>query len=104
MESAEEKIVSEKDKYVEKRKAQIDRWNVELDDLENKITAASADAKAKIEHKAHIAALRLRRDEARDKLAEIEAAGDDRWENFKDGMESVWMSIKDDFEKVKAKF
>ena len=100
----EDKIVSAKDKYVEKREAEIDKWNAELEDLDAKITAAGVDAKAKLAHQEHIAALRQKRDTAKAKLAEIQAAGDDTWEDLKDGLESTWTSIKDGFEKVKSKF
>ena len=102
---SEEKITeSEKDKYVEKRKAEIDKWNDELSDLDAKIEAAGADAKAKLEHKEHVAVLRQKRDEARAKLKEIEVAGDDRWEGLREGLENTWTNIKYGFEKVKAKF
>ena len=97
-------IANAKDKYVEKREAEIEKWNADLEDLEAKIAAAGADAKAKLEHKEHINALRQKRDEAKAKLAEINAAGNDRWEDLKEGLESVWGNIKDGFEKVKAKF
>ena len=93
-----------KDQYVEKRQAEIDKWNTEIENLEAKITAAGADVKAKLEHEEHMNALRQQRDQARAKLAEIQAAGDDKWEDLKDGLESVWTSIKDGFEKVKSKF
>ena len=96
--------MSTKDQYVEKRQAEIDKWNAEIENLETKITAAGADAKAKLAHEEHMNALRQQRDQARAKLAEIQAAGDDKWEDLKDGLESVWTSIKDGFEKVKAKF
>ncbi len=99
-----EKIESEKEKYVEKRKAQIDKWNVELKELDAKIAAADAVNKAKLEHKEQIAVLRGKRDEAREKLAEIQSVGDDRWESLRDGMENMWTDIKDGFSNVKAKF
>jgi len=95
---------SAKNEYVEKRKAQIDKLNAEIEDLAAKTIKTDADAEATREHKAHVAALRLKRDEARAKLAEIEAAADDRWEDLKDGVENVWMNLKHGFEKVKAKF
>jgi predicted nucleic acid-binding Zn-ribbon protein len=96
--------MSAKEQYVEKRQAEIDKWNAELEDLEAKITAAGADAKAKLEHEEHINALRQKRDEAKAKLAEIQTAGDDTWEDLKDGAESIWTSIKDGYEKVASKF
>lgn len=104
MKTEEEKNMSAKDIYVEKRKTEIDNWNAELDSLEAEIAAAGADAEAKIKHKEHVAVLRRKRDEARVKLAEIQAAADDKWESFKDGVEKIWIGVKGDFEKVKAKF
>jgi predicted nucleic acid-binding Zn-ribbon protein len=101
---AENKINSAKDKYVEKQKAEIDKWNDDIEDLNAKITVADADNEAKLEHKANIAALRQKRDEARAKLTEIEEADDDGWEGLKDGLENIWTNIKYGFEKVKAKF
>ena len=100
----ETKINSAKDKYVEKQKAEIDKWNDDIEDLNARITAADADNESKLEHKAHVDALRQKRDEARAKLTEIEEAVDDRWEGLKDGLENIWTNIKYDFEKVKAKF
>jgi len=96
--------MSTKDQYVEKRQAEIDKWNTEIENLEAKITEFGADAKAKLEHEEHMVALRQKRDEAKAKLAEIQAAGDDTWEGLKDGLEHTWTSIKNGFEKVTSKF
>jgi septation ring formation regulator EzrA len=96
--------MSTKDQYVEKRQAEIDKWNAEIENLEAKITVAGADAKAKLEHEEHLNALRQQRDKAKAKLAEIQAAGDDTWEDLKDGLEHTWTAIKDGFEKVKSRF
>ena len=108
MEKAKDKvegnIANAKDKYIEKREAEIDKWNAELENLDTKIAAGDADAKAKLEHKAHIDALRQKRDEAKAKLAEIQAARDDKWEDLKDGMESIWTNVNDGFQKARAKF
>ena len=100
----EDKIASTKDQYIEKHQAEIDKWNTEIENLEAKITAAGADAKTKLEHEEQMEALRQHRDEARAKLAEIQAAGDDTWEDLKDGLEHTWTSIKDGFEKVTSRF
>jgi predicted nucleic acid-binding Zn-ribbon protein len=102
--NVENRIDNEKHKYVEKRKAQIDKWNDEIEDLNARITVADADAEAKIEHKAHVAALRQQRDDARAKLTEIEEADDDRWKDLQGGLENIWTNVKYGFEKLKAKF
>jgi predicted nucleic acid-binding Zn-ribbon protein len=97
-------MMSTKDQFVEKYQAEIEKLNAEIDDLQATIMEADADAKAKLEHEEHMAALRQKRDEAKAKLAEIQAAGDDTWEGLKDGLEHTWTSIKDGFEKVASKF
>ena len=97
-------MMSTKDQFVEKHQAEIEKLNTELEDLQAKITEAGADAKAKLEHEEHMAALRQKRDEAKAKLAEIQAAGDDTWEGLKDGLEHTWISIKGGFEKVASRF
>jgi hypothetical protein len=102
--NVEEKMASEKDKYVEKRARQIDKLNAELVELETDISMADLESKARREHEKTIADLRQQRDEAKVKLAEIQAAGDTKWEEVKDGLENVWTSIKHGVEKVKAKF
>lgn len=102
--NVEEKMASEKDKYVEKRARQIDKLNAELVELETDISMADLESKARREHEKTIADLRQQRDEAKVKLAEIQAAGDTKWEEVKDGWENVWTSIKHGVEKVKAKF
>ena len=96
--------MSTKDQYVKERQAEINKWNAEIENLEAKITEVSADAEAKLEHKDHIQALHRQRDEAKAKLAEIQAAGDDTWEGLKDGLEHTWTSIKNGFEKVISRF
>lgn len=100
MKSVDKNIADEKERYVKTRKNQIDLWNAEIEGLSVKI----ADAKAKIKYEEHIATLRQKRDDAKVKLAEIQAASDDQWENLKDGLDNVWTSMKDGFEKIKAKF
>ena len=91
---SENKINSAKDKYVEKQKTEIDKWNDEIEDLNARITAADANNEATLELKANITALRQKLDEARAKLMEIEEADDDRLEGLKDGLENIWTNIK----------
>jgi hypothetical protein len=96
--------MSTKEQYVEKHQAEIDKWNAEIEKLEAQITEISAEADAKSSHAEQMTVLRQHRDEAKAKLAEIQAARDDRWEDLKEGMEHTWTAIKDSFGKVTAKF
>jgi DNA repair exonuclease SbcCD ATPase subunit len=96
--------MSTKEQYVKKRQAEVDQWNAEIEGLEAKIKEATDDAEAKSIHEEQMKALHQHRDEARAKLAEIQAAHEDRWEELKDGLEHTWASMKDGFEKITAKF
>ena len=97
MKSPEEKIESEKEKYVEKRKAQIDKWNVELKELDAKIAAADAVNKAKLEHKEQIAVSPRKARRGQGEIGGDSVGRDDRWESLRDGMENMWTDIKDGF-------
>ncbi|GAK53044.1 hypothetical protein U14_04303 [Candidatus Moduliflexus flocculans] len=92
--------MSTKAEYIEKYQTEIEKWNTEIDVLEAKII----EADAKSAHEEQINALRQHRDEAKAKLAEIQAAHEDKWEELKDGLEHTWTTIKDGFEKFAAKF
>lgn len=96
--------MSTKEHYVEKRQAEIDKWNAEIEGLEAKIKEVSDDAQAQSSHEEQMKALRQHRDEAKAKLAEIQSAHEDRWEDLKDGLEHTWTFMKDGFEKLASKF
>jgi predicted nucleic acid-binding Zn-ribbon protein len=91
-----------KDAYVEKLKAQIDEWSVELDKLEAKVKKAGADAK--IEYESQLKVLRQRYDSAKLKMAEIQDASESSWGDIKKGLESSWSALKEGIEKAKARF
>lgn len=97
-------IESSREKYIEKRETEIDKWNVELEKLEAKIMAAGIDAKAKLEHKDHVQFIRHKCDDAKKKLSEIQSADNETWEDLKGGLESIWTNVTDGFDKVRAKF
>ena len=102
MNSVNDTIVREKNQYIEKFGAAIDRLNVEIGNLDSKITSTGIEAKIKLAHEKHMSALRQKRDDARDRLAEITAASDDTWEHLKDRLESIWASMRNDPEQAKA--
>ena len=56
--------------------------------------AESATAEAKFEYSKTIAVLQLKRDQAAVKLQGISAAGDDEWEDLKNGAEQIWGEVR----------
>jgi len=88
-----------RDDYVKNLKSKLDQWNADLDTLEDKARGAAEDAKAA--YRGRIDDARKRRDEARQKLTEIESAGEDAWEELKKGTEDAWDRLADGVKKAK---
>lgn len=94
--------MSERDAYVNKLKAQLDEWNAEIDRLEARARKAGADASIGYEKQAK--ALRRQRDDAKARLAEIQSAGQDAWQQLKKGADQAWADLKSSVEKAAASF
>lgn len=94
--------MSTKDEFVRKMHSQLDRWNAEIDALSARASAAEADARG--EYQKQIDALRARRDEARDKLKSLEAAGENAWEDMKAGVELAWDAVSDAVRSAVSRF
>jgi len=79
--------------YVESLSAQMVEWDVQIERLKEKVEFAAPEVKFK--YAKTIAALQLKRDEAALQLQGISTAGDDEWEELKNGTERVWGEISD---------
>ena len=95
-------MTEKRDAYVQKLKAKMDEWNVEIDKLQAK--ADQAEAEAKIEYHEQIEDLRAKRKEVEAKIAEVQQAGEGAWEDLKQGLENSWEILKGAFAKVKSRF
>lgn len=80
--------MNKRDAYVEKMKAQLDEWNAEMDKLVARANAAEADMKLK--YNEQIEALRKQREEANQRLRELQSASEAAWESLRAGMETAW--------------
>ena len=94
--------MSKRDAYVKKLKAQLDEWSAELDKLETK--ARKAKGEIKIKYEEQVASLRRQRDEAKQKLAQIQEVADNAWEELKQGAEDTWAKLKKAFSKARSQF
>jgi hypothetical protein len=94
--------VSNRDEYVEKMKRKLDQWNAEIDSLEEKTAAARSDVKEK--YRAQLQALRGKRDDARARLAQVEAASLDSWEALKEGTGRSWDELRSALQETKDSF
>jgi hypothetical protein len=88
--------------YEEKFDAQLKEWNAQINLLQAKANNAKADAK--IEYVKTIEALQRKQNEARTKLQELKAAGDEAWEDIKAGAEKAWAEVKTAFHDATSRF
>jgi len=84
--------MNERTKYVEKLSAQLVEWDTQIEQLKDKV--ASSTAETPVDHTNAIAALKIKRDEAAEKLQGISIAGDHEWEELKSGTEDVWGEVR----------
>lgn len=78
-----------------KMEGQLKLWGAKLTEATGKV-----GAQAKAESKKQLAELKIMLDDARAKLDEAEAAGHDKWETLKDGVEHAWEEIESTFKKL----
>jgi len=83
--------MNSKDAYAKKVQAQLDEWDADIKKLKAK--ADQAGANTQLELQKQIETLSRKRNDAKDRLAELKAAGDDAWEDLKDGLESAKNSL-----------
>jgi predicted RNase H-like nuclease (RuvC/YqgF family) len=88
--------------YIDKLKGKLDEWDADIDELEER--AQKAKTNLQFELKDQITALKLKRDIAKLKLAEIKDASEEAWEDIKAGAEEAWADLKDAMDKAKSHF
>ena len=103
--------MSLKDDYVNKLKMQLDEWSAEIDVLESDLRKVDADLRARIE--AEVVALKVKRDAAKVKLAEIQASAGEAWQELRkrngpnyvrqpERVESIVVGYMEDFNRSAA--
>ena len=91
---------SNRDRTVSTLEGQLERWGTKLDDLVAK--GGAAGQRAKTEAHAHIEELKSKIRVARSKLDAAKAAGSDKWDAFKEGLESSWKELEAAFKQWAA--
>lgn len=83
--------MNNREEFIQKMKAQLDQWSIEIDRLSARAEAAQAEAKLK--YRAQIEAIKQQREAAKLKLHELQASSEDAWDSVRESMESGWESI-----------
>lgn len=87
--------MSKRDEVIQKMKAQLDEVNAQLDKMENQ--AKSGRQKLGQKYDEQVAQLRSSSREARKKLDEMKAAGDNKWKEVADEAEKVQKALVHSF-------
>ena len=91
-----------KEDYLDKIETQIREWAAKINELKAKAEQGSADLKSKMTQE--IEDLRARKEAAQQKLAEMRAAGAEKWESLKTGTEKAVEEWKKKWESLKSKY
>lgn len=94
--------MSKRDEFVAQMQAKLEEWNAEIDELEARARKQKAQATA--DYHARLAELKGKRDEAAEKLKEVQNASEDAWESLKTGAERIWDDVKQTVQDTKKAF
>lgn len=94
--------MTNRDDYVKKMHAKLDQWNADIDRLEAKMKAASADVQVVYQRK--LDQLRAQRDEAASRLQRLRESSGAAWEELRAGMELAWEALSEALQSAKSQF
>lgn len=91
-----------RDEYVQKLKAQIERWNTEAAQWQEK--AAKAQAGMKAEYERQLQQFQAKREEAMAELRRVQHASLDAWTEMMRGADAAMQNMREAFEKARRSF
>jgi uncharacterized protein YfiM (DUF2279 family) len=94
--------MEDRELHRQKYQAQLDEWKADVAKL--RARAAGAGADARLEMNRHVEDLERRVHEARARLSELVAAGDETWDAAKKKFETTWEALKAGVGAAAAKF
>ena len=88
----------ELDRNVSKLEDQLKLWTAKLNEVAARVGVAGQEAK--IASRKQVDELKTRLESARSKLEEAKAAGSEKWEVFRQGVEHTWQELEGAFKKL----
>lgn len=94
--------MSSRDEYVRKMQEKLQEWNEEIDVLTAKATEVAADVRQ--EYGEQIAALKAKQAAARQRIEELQQAGEGAWEDVKSGFELAKSAMSETLDSIRSRF
>jgi uncharacterized coiled-coil DUF342 family protein len=94
--------MSSRDEYIRKMQSKLEEWNAEIDTLTVKAGEVTADLKK--EYNEHIDTLKAKQAVARQKIEELQQAGESAWVDLKSGIELAWISMGEAIDSARSRF
>ena len=94
--------MSNRDEYVRKMQAKLDEWNDEIDILTAKAGGVTADVKK--EYNEQIESLKVKQAAARQKIVELQQAGESVWKDVKSGVDLAWTAMGEAIDSARSRF
>jgi uncharacterized protein involved in outer membrane biogenesis len=94
--------MSTKEAYKQKINAELGLAQAKL--VEFKAEAKNSAADVRVKYNEQLDELQLMLDTTKDKLKELDIAGEDAWEHLKEGIESGWESVGNAVQDMADKF
>lgn len=91
-----------KDEYIRKLQEKLGEWNIEIDALTAKAGKVGADVKK--EYHEQIEVLKAKQAVVRQKLEDVQHAGEGAWEDMKSGIELAWTAMGEAIDSAKSRF
>jgi len=94
--------MSNRDEYVRKMQAKLEEWNAEID----RLTARAGEVKADVknEFNGQVESLKAKQTVARQKIEELQQAGDSAWGDLKSGIELAWSAMEEAIDSARSRF
>lgn len=92
--------MSSRVELADRLKAQLDEVNNHLDQWQSQAQATTQGAKQRYDDQ--VEQLRRQRDQAAQKLSDLEAASDEAAAGMREGVQQAWTSLRDAFTKSKS--
>lgn len=94
--------MSNREEYIRKMKAKLEEWNAEINTLNAR--AEKVTANVRNEYHEQITSLKTKQAAARQRIEELQQAGETAWEDLKSGVELAWTAMGEAIDSARSRF